>query len=81
MTIEQQQVQPTLAAPPARDDWPLAYDIAFREGAEAMREAAAKVCEDEKGIEDTGDESDAAYNRACDHCALAVRNLPLEPPK
>ncbi len=38
------------------------------------REACAKIAEDEKvDAEYTGDESDEAYNRACDDIAAAIR--------
>lgn len=45
-----------------------------------MRERAAKVCEAEKVDADaTGDIADYAYNQAADHCAAAIRALPLTP--
>lgn len=39
-----------------------------------MLEDAAKVALDEK-VNDTGEETDTAYNLACDHIAAVLRNL------
>ncbi len=48
--------------------------LAYSAGRLKGREEAKEVCYGER-VADTGEESDAAYNAAIDHCAAAIDQL------
>lgn len=55
-----------------------ALETALAEARNAALEEAAKACEAER-LSEPQDESDAAYDRAIDHCAQAIRALASDP--
>lgn len=48
--------------------------------AAAERERAAEVCRQEKVSGETGEETDLAYNQACDDCARAILDSSIRTP-